>query len=386
VNVLAQIVPGLRETRTPFAVGLLWAAALWISYQTLPKQGRPTAVDPLVQQAQSLPEGARVSLAVLAIYVLGLVMHFLSDLVYAVLQLATAAILVATVAHYREQLHSLAPYLLVLLIVLALIGVLANYWERFALAQGFELRFRRQGERRAREVEELLIREVEFETEKEPDFYRQLVEHLTYQQLLRAWVLLTGTTVSVVEATVRSLVTLKLDEPAEEPTSGAPDGGDANAIDAERIDTALRGPLLERLQSRPREQVRIVREFADMRDLERRVSQFRNLAEIRLEAKEPLVFADYDRQRAEAEFRDGVAIGLLALEAALLGRVWVATPTFLPFPWQWALAGVLAWIGPVSLRRSASLAAASASALLLSSMLDLIQLERPRGSGYLKLP
>jgi hypothetical protein len=30
MNIFSQVVPGLRDTRTPFAVGVLWAATGWM--------------------------------------------------------------------------------------------------------------------------------------------------------------------------------------------------------------------------------------------------------------------------------------------------------------------------------------------------------------------
>ena len=73
MNILSQIVPGVREARTPFAIGVLWALTGWLGCSFLPqKVWQAGEVTQLASQAAKIPNEAKLALATFLVYVLRL--------------------------------------------------------------------------------------------------------------------------------------------------------------------------------------------------------------------------------------------------------------------------------------------------------------------------
>jgi hypothetical protein len=75
VNILAQILPGVREVRTPAVVGILWALALVALHGVFPEAlPNGSALIPSKELRSAIPEEFQVALLSTLLYILGLVL------------------------------------------------------------------------------------------------------------------------------------------------------------------------------------------------------------------------------------------------------------------------------------------------------------------------
>ncbi|MEU8337803.1 hypothetical protein [Micromonospora tulbaghiae] len=76
MNVLGQVIPGLREARTPFAVGLIWSLAGWVACSLLPSTvwQKPIFITAASQIAK-IPQEVSISVLIFAIYVAGILLE-----------------------------------------------------------------------------------------------------------------------------------------------------------------------------------------------------------------------------------------------------------------------------------------------------------------------
>lgn len=79
MNFLTQVVPGLRHARVPLAVGVIWAATLWLIFPTLSDIRGFELHEQLVQQWQQLPDSIALSSLLFGVYVLGLIMEVVGN-------------------------------------------------------------------------------------------------------------------------------------------------------------------------------------------------------------------------------------------------------------------------------------------------------------------
>ncbi|MGC5033964.1 hypothetical protein [Micromonospora sp. DT229] len=98
MNILSQIVPGLRDARTPFAVGLIWAITGWLAMSLLPRSvmDEPIIAD-AVAQIRMLPTEVAISVAAFLIYISGILLNAalraVRVLVLAALGIGTASLI-----------------------------------------------------------------------------------------------------------------------------------------------------------------------------------------------------------------------------------------------------------------------------------------------------
>jgi hypothetical protein len=71
--VLASIIPGLRELRTPLAIGWIWLAALWIVFgDLLPRKGEGTnLLQSIFEIGEGLGKGIALGVAAFVAYLVG---------------------------------------------------------------------------------------------------------------------------------------------------------------------------------------------------------------------------------------------------------------------------------------------------------------------------
>src|SRR5262249_55245273 len=89
MNVLAQIIPGIRETRTPLVVGILWVGVAWVLSFLVPRHvWQFDALNTPIHQIQRLPTEVVVSITLLLIYIFGVILDFVGAFIRKVIRLA----------------------------------------------------------------------------------------------------------------------------------------------------------------------------------------------------------------------------------------------------------------------------------------------------------
>src|SRR4051794_24369942 len=130
MGLLAQIIPGIRDMRTPLAVGVMWTLTAWVAFYLLPKNvfdGRQ--VQPLVETANKLPAELRVSIALLLIYTMGVFLEAFGRFLYTSLVVATVGGVVALIC-YELKYSGLFALLLLGLLAFGIVVLLGAVWRR----------------------------------------------------------------------------------------------------------------------------------------------------------------------------------------------------------------------------------------------------------------
>ena len=94
MNFLTQIVPGLRDTRVPLAVGAVYAMAFWVAFPTIDVLPLNKFITDLVSQWQDLPEVVALGAGLFAVYLAGIILELVGR---AAISLIRYAVIVAFV-------------------------------------------------------------------------------------------------------------------------------------------------------------------------------------------------------------------------------------------------------------------------------------------------
>ncbi len=99
MNLLSQIIPGLRETRAPLAIGTLWLTTGWLCYFFAPREkiGIIPTLKNVTKPLSVIPDEILISIAILVVYILGILLEAIGKIFYplmlTVLFLGLAAII-----------------------------------------------------------------------------------------------------------------------------------------------------------------------------------------------------------------------------------------------------------------------------------------------------
>jgi hypothetical protein len=329
MNILSQIIPGIRDARTPLAVGILWGIVAWVACSLMPKEvWQSDAFSTLGSQAAKVPTEAAVGLVALLAYLLGV---FMQSVGQALTRLVRPAILVGLgILLFFLLVRVLAglAFVVFILSALCLLAVAAlrhhrlqskGYWRTFEdtlTDTGQKIfiymerewrKYRAGGQAYRSELEEITNESLEEYYASHQGFLDDRVEELTHSSLHQA-ALSVGVTLEeayaegereVLPPELKSLADVRL-----------------HLADSEVYDENIRRALRKKL-GRDREARNALAQVLDLsgyRDwLRRRLDQ----ADHELRSSKPELYLEYDRIRAEGQFRSGVAFPLAALIAVL---------------------------------------------------------------------
>ena len=132
MNILSQVVPGLRDTRTPFSVGLLWSGTLWLIFFLIPEQDwRNSQIKPVVEPLRELPEQILLVFGLFLIYLLGILLEMLSKIFWALCTLAFVLFCVAMVlATFKSTRAAVSLSLLILFGFVSYVALAASRLRR----------------------------------------------------------------------------------------------------------------------------------------------------------------------------------------------------------------------------------------------------------------
>jgi len=356
MGLLTQLLPGLRDLRTPAAAGVLWVLAAVLASRLLPAE-LLTELEELVRAVQEafapLPAVVVGPLAGLGVYLLGVVMTLIGSAIIRLLNAAFTPEVYAAlffVAFVRFAWQIPAFILVVSVVFLAFsafliwrhegkrqsyLDVLDALWRELVVerAPGLALRawtaliasLRPDREQIAYFVEQDAQRQID----ASPKLLESLIERLPARQLPRAL-----RTVDV------SFQDVKAEHP--EATEGISNWDElTDHLTQQRygreqsIAGDLRNMLLAATLDDERRRQRFVRRFTYPSALHEETIGRLEQTDIRLKVEQPALYDQYDRLRAEGEFREGVALPVTAVilafvvlvsrEIEWLGeRIWVA--------------------------------------------------------------
>ncbi|MEU1601827.1 hypothetical protein [Micromonospora matsumotoense] len=330
MNILSQIVPGLRDARTPFAVGLIWVIAGWLGASLFPESViKEQIITDAVTQIGKLPTEVTVSVAVFLIYVSGVLLNAMMRLVRVLiiiaLGLGAVGLTVLAMVLLLRLLIVCASFLLIVLMVWALVRWKrlggGTYWQSLedslaavfhVLARNFDqtiASYRRVLEPDLQIFDDLVDQELELYFDRNGGFLLDAVTKLK-RGLLYQTAIAAGVTLAEVYAhatperrgefrSLRNLYDLRLQR--------------RKCSDA--IDGDLRKALHEKIASSAearREFARSALDYSELRGILRRRLE---RAELVLRDDKPDVFMDYDRVRSEGELRSSIGLPVAALIA-----------------------------------------------------------------------
>jgi hypothetical protein len=126
MNILSQVVPGLRDTRTPFSVGLLWSGTLWLIFFLVPEQDwRNSHIEPVVEPLQALPDQLLLVFGIFLIYLLGVLLEMLSRIFWGLCMIALVLLSIALVFAAFRSVGAALSLIFVILIAFAIYVALA---------------------------------------------------------------------------------------------------------------------------------------------------------------------------------------------------------------------------------------------------------------------
>jgi hypothetical protein len=334
VNILNQIIPGIRETRTPFTVGLLWALTTWVACSLLPAHVWHKAVfHQAGTQLGKLPAEVLIGLAALLIYIFGILMQGIgsgiSRLGWPVLMIAYALyiayLLVDVLLRLTIAAMMVASVLLLCASALRYRRVRpSSFWDSveasatsavIPMTRRFHrlVTFYREAIESHRALfEELSHEDLEAYYASHPAFLGEKIHELDQPVLY--------------EAALRAGLTLPEIAAEQDSATGGIPGAAKSLSDLrlhrhqhDREDGDIRRALITKLnRSREaREAFAAVLDLSAQRDsLHRRLEQ----ADHQLRSTCQELYAEYDRVRAEGEFRTGIAFPVAALIAAVAAK------------------------------------------------------------------
>ncbi|MEU8217311.1 hypothetical protein AB0C47_16240 [Micromonospora taraxaci] len=335
MGILSQIIPGLRDARTPSAVGALWALTAWLASSFAPPNVWEKDFFAAVgSQVGSLPVEVAIGGAAFLVYLIGVVMQSIGSAItrFAIPAIFAACGIVIFLALLRV-LFEMFVTLVALAVALSLFiswlryrrlkSSIKNYWavfedtnvELLMLPVNFAERKWREylstRETRQGIFEEIALETLEQHFTAHPGLLEEKVHELPHSSLHSAAVAV-GLTIEEIyaevpqeaplPANIKSVADLRL-----------------HLGDADKYDIQVRPALIKKLKS-DREALAALMGVLDLtayrgwlrRNLERADHELRS---------KPELFLEYDRMRAEGEFRSGISFPLAAL-VALAGYKW----------------------------------------------------------------
>ncbi|MEH1130671.1 hypothetical protein [Micromonospora sp. CPCC 206061] len=335
---MSQVIPGLRDTRTPLAVGALWVIALWIGFALIPDSTlEPSKVQVMISPLKAVPIELTVAIGILVTYVFGIFMEMLSR-------------------HFRKLLFGsfLVGWTVMMMIVLGTEPLLDQFWSiitslvsvlavMFAAVTVVEfVRLRKSasmGDAVAYSVEETARVFVEFFARRYRDIRaifrpdRGSFEELLGieledifgndpEMLLNAMRQINGGVLSDAAVSM-GLSVEKLHDAAS--------GEQRTKIQALRPDDLIRyilrddpemealarGVMLQEITTYPAARRAFAATIYNMDALKENLHVRLDQAEVDLRANAPDLFQEYDRLRAEGEFRRGVSLPMCAILSGL---------------------------------------------------------------------
>ncbi|MFG1741117.1 hypothetical protein ACGFLT_24130 [Micromonospora chalcea] len=120
------MVPGLRDTRTPFSVGLLWSGTFWLIFFLIPEQDwRDSRIKPVVEPLQVLPDQLLLAFGIFLIYLLGVLLEMFSRIFWGLCMVALVLIFLFLVFAPFRSAGAAFSLILVILIAFATYVALA---------------------------------------------------------------------------------------------------------------------------------------------------------------------------------------------------------------------------------------------------------------------
>ncbi len=343
MNLLAQVVPGLREARTPFAVGVVWVLAAWICLPLVPENVRSNGqVVQVVHELSSLSPELKIGLGAFLIYLLGVLLEALGRASQVVLKIgALLSPALILLLDYRSVLFSAMDVAVLALIVGVVSAFVRTLWRLGKLegvafrelfkdalelqwslvsevAKAYFSRVRLSWEPEFRIYNELVQVTLDSYLRKDPHFLQEYVAELTASELGRA----------------AQAIGIRADDLIENA-----DDEVRSMIEAEEISILLRFRLQgngglgravrHAVEARIRDDVEAQLAFANVRfsqeGLRARLRASLERAAVQLRASDHReLYEEYDRLSAEGAFRIGLSVPLAVLAGALVLRAYEA--------------------------------------------------------------
>lgn len=358
MNLLSQLLPGVRELRTPVAVGSLWTLASLLAWQLwlADQPDKTTQVKAAVQGTILLiPPVAQASIACLGIYLLGIIMTYVGKVLSraGLVLLAAAAIALFLYFAIAELLMALtwASFLAVLVLSLVVFvewrtsGKTQPYHELLAerLSQGAALArplIVEAGRRLTDALETGLtlvspVREqinhftqeqANRQVEASATLLKDLVRRVPRDNLLAAVMLLD---IPVADVASKAGCDTTMQNWRDLRGCFSEDPQDQGERSRSRLDSHLRDAIYAATRDNQDKQRLFVRRFTNASAYQQDVASRLDQANVKLKADRPALYDEYDRLRAEGEFRSGVALpvaAVIALAAMIVApsMTWIA--------------------------------------------------------------
>ncbi|MEU4424830.1 hypothetical protein AB0F81_29780 [Actinoplanes sp. NPDC024001] len=334
MNILSQIVPGLRDARTPFTVGVLWALAGWIACQLLPASvWQNDEIKAISKQLSAVPTEFLIGIILTIVYMIGVFLEILGRtfrrLVFFGLIAAILIFGIYSVSVITQLLSRIIPLLFLILIVVAC-AALARKWRSApdvsyrdalndtftGLAEALERRFtgwKRDAQQALETDGEILDDLVRLDLQKffrsHDAFLSEAVEQLdsgqTYAAAKACGVTVddvrrqAGSDSDVVPPRIKTIDDLRL----------------YRWRDVHVAPSDLKQILSERLAEDTECRVAFADAVLDYSNLRRILRRRMETADIAFRAGAPELYLEYDRIKAEGEFRKAVGTPLAAVLA-----------------------------------------------------------------------
>lgn len=342
VNLLTSLVPGLRDLRTPLAVGYLWFSVVWVVSPSLPSNLFDSALHERIA-ILSVTAGPAGQLAVLsfAAYLLGVLLEVVNRLVVTVVTAILKVILNLTSIAIAIFIFGLAIYLPIQLALLfvhfyyvalpVLIVLLALFWTahmRLSADSPIVWRFE-QFLIFMRELPERLIMRTERTTKTLNTWARpggHVVEQFLSTRMSNVEPVEIGTYFAhlknVSPSVVRYLARILKESPGVHRL-----GRTVRDLDAlmkrthteEMAVNDLRLVLAEEMARSSLVRARMYSALMDSSEWYELIDRELTDAATQLRARQESLHSDYDRSRAESDFRLGVMVPAAVLAACLTG-------------------------------------------------------------------
>ncbi|WP_433228919.1 hypothetical protein ACQP2H_23650 [Micromonospora sp. CA-248260] len=330
MNVLSQIIPGVREARTPLAIGVIWSIIAWIACSLAPKEvWQKDVFAGAASQIGKIPTEALIGIAALIVYLVGIFLQSVGEavsklaiptilagsaivlfiaLIPAIMELAltcitVCAILLFAVAGLRHHRIKSGTYWTTVEDTLtAAWQNLINYIEHSWLS------YRNSRETRHSIFNEICADSLEDYYASNPGFLEEKVKELTHSSLHQA-ALGTNLTLEeayaegnhkeVIPAHLKTLADLRL-----------------HLANAEEYDNGIRIALIKKLKRDRQARVGLT-QVLDLSAYQDWLIRRLDRVDHELRSTRPELYLEYDRIRSEGEFRRGISFPLGALIAII---------------------------------------------------------------------
>jgi hypothetical protein len=340
MGLISQALPGLRDLRTPLTVGALWVLAGLLFHQLLPldiQRQLGAMTRDISNVLSSIPTVALGSFAGLGVYLLGVAMALVGAAIARLVRVLTTPAMGALLA-FILLAYFLFSAVLIVLIILLLIVVLLIWvgWRQEAADEPFA-DFLVRGLRDVmsevagavvellevlvstwsptrEQVHYFLQQNLQRRVDASPDLLRRLIQRRSRSELA--------------DDLMRAEVPLRVLKDRLE-GEGVEDWDGSDVEDWYRLEQrlsnsdyqqsvdVLRKVLLESLKGNPKQRSAFLKQFtlsaAAQKDAVLRLEE----AHVRLKVDQPALYDEYDRLRAEGEFRSAVALPVSAIFAGV---------------------------------------------------------------------